>query len=266
MILDDLQRHARERPDALAVVEVGADGDVRELTWSGLARRGRPGRGALLESLGVGNGDTVAFQLPNRIEFVTIALATLRLGAICEPLMPIFRERELSFMLRESGARVLFVPGVFRGRDYAAMADGAAVGFAGARARRGARRARTRAATLHRPDGPTPRPRSDRAAAVHLGHVGRAQGRAPPPRHADARRRPSDRALRAHRRRRGLHPLAARPPDRLPVRDVDRDPARRAAGAPGGLGRRGRARRDAAVRRDVRAGGHAVPGRPDPGG
>ena len=38
--------------------------------------------------------------------------------------MPIFRERELSFMLRESGARVLFVPGTFRGRDYAAMAGG----------------------------------------------------------------------------------------------------------------------------------------------
>ena len=122
MILDDLQRHARERPDALAVVEVGADGDVRELTWSGLADE--VNRIAVsLASLGVGNGDTVAFQLPNRIEFVTIALATLRLGAICEPLMPIFRERELSFMLRESRARVLFVPSAFRGRDYAAMVD-----------------------------------------------------------------------------------------------------------------------------------------------
>jgi 3-phosphoshikimate 1-carboxyvinyltransferase len=123
MILDDLQRHARERPDALAVVEVGADGDVRELTWSGLADE--VNRVAVsLASLGVGNGDTVAFQLPNRIEFVTIALATLRLGAICEPLMPIFRERELSFMLRESGSRILFVPNQFRGRDYGAMAEG----------------------------------------------------------------------------------------------------------------------------------------------
>jgi cyclohexanecarboxylate-CoA ligase len=122
MILDDLLRHARERPDARAVVEVGAGGDVRELTWSELADE--VDRVAVsLASLGLGNGDTAAFQLPNRIEFVTIALATLRLGAICEPLMPIFRERELSFMLRESGARVLFVPDRFRGRDYAAMAE-----------------------------------------------------------------------------------------------------------------------------------------------
>ena len=123
MILEDLYRHARERPDARAVVEVGAAGSVRELSWRALASEAdRVAAG--LESLGVGNGGTVAFQLPNRIEFVTIALATLRLGAVCEPLMPIFRERELSFMLRESGAGVLFVPSRFRGRDHAAMAAG----------------------------------------------------------------------------------------------------------------------------------------------
>jgi cyclohexanecarboxylate-CoA ligase len=38
--------------------------------------------------------------------------------------MPIFREHELEFMLRESKARVLIVPDEFRGHDYAAMADG----------------------------------------------------------------------------------------------------------------------------------------------
>jgi len=123
MIIDDLRRHAAERPDARAVVEVAAGGAVRELSWSALASEADRVAVAL-ESLGIGTGDTVAFQLPNRIEFVLIALATLRLGAVCEPLMPIFRERELSFMLRESGARVLFVPGHFRGRDHAAMAAG----------------------------------------------------------------------------------------------------------------------------------------------
>ena len=69
-------------------------------------------------------GEPVAFQLPNRLEFVTIALGVLRAGAVCEPLMPIFRERELSFMLGSSRARVLFVPDTFRGRDYAQMAAG----------------------------------------------------------------------------------------------------------------------------------------------
>ena len=122
MILDDLDRHARERPGERAVVEISADGTVRELTWSAL-KKDADGVASELLRLGVLEGEPVAFQLSNRLEFVTIALGTLRAGAVCEPLMPIFRERELSFMLRESGARVLFVPRVFRGRDHAAMAE-----------------------------------------------------------------------------------------------------------------------------------------------
>jgi len=128
LIFDDLYRHARERPDALAVAAVDAGGASRELSWNALASD-VDRVAAALESLGLGNGDTVAFQLPNQVNFVTIALATLRLGAVCEPLMPIFRERELSFMLRESAARVLFVPDQFRGRDYAAMAEGLRAGL-----------------------------------------------------------------------------------------------------------------------------------------
>ena len=121
MILEDLDRHARERPGERAVVEISADGSVRELTWAALKNNADRVAAALL-SLGVLEGEPVAFQLPNRLEFVTIALGVLRAGAVCEPLMPIFRERELGFMLGESRARVLFVPKQHRGRDHAAMA------------------------------------------------------------------------------------------------------------------------------------------------
>ena len=123
MILDDLDRHARERPGEQAVVEISADGSVRELTWAAL-KNDADAVAAALGRLGVLPGEPVAFQLPNRLEFVTIALGVLRAGAVCEPLMPIFRERELSFMLGSSRARVLFVPDTFRGRDYAQMAAG----------------------------------------------------------------------------------------------------------------------------------------------
>jgi cyclohexanecarboxylate-CoA ligase len=123
MILGDLDRHARERPGEPAVVEISADGSTRELTWSAL-NDDADAVAAALGRLGVTEGEPVAFQLPNRLEFVAIALGALRAGAVCEPLMPIFRERELSFMLGESRARVLFVPGTFRGRDHAAMAAG----------------------------------------------------------------------------------------------------------------------------------------------
>jgi cyclohexanecarboxylate-CoA ligase len=121
LILDDLERHARERPVARAAVEVEASGGARELSWSELASESERIAEMLL-LLGVAEGEAVAFQLPNRLEFLTVALATLRIGAVCEPLMPIFRERELRFMLQESAARVLFVPDTFRGRDHLAMA------------------------------------------------------------------------------------------------------------------------------------------------
>jgi 3-phosphoshikimate 1-carboxyvinyltransferase len=74
--------------------------------------------------LGVTPGEPVAYQLPNLLEFVAVSLATLKIGAICEPLMPIFRERELEFMLRAGDTRVLVVPREFRGHDHAAMAHG----------------------------------------------------------------------------------------------------------------------------------------------
>jgi cyclohexanecarboxylate-CoA ligase len=118
LTLDELLvRNARESPLDLAVVEAREGGDVT-LTWQEL--RDRVDRtAALLLRLGVGPGERVAFQLPNCAEFVVIALATLRVGAICCPLMPIFREREIVFCLRRSRARVLFVPDEARGRHHA---------------------------------------------------------------------------------------------------------------------------------------------------
>jgi cyclohexanecarboxylate-CoA ligase len=121
LILDDLEAHARSRPDEPAAMEVDGAGQTREMTWGQLLKASDRAAAALL-GLGVSPGEPVALQLPNRLEFLAIALGTLRVGAVCEPLMPIFREHELQFMLRASAARVLFVPDRFRGHDHAAMA------------------------------------------------------------------------------------------------------------------------------------------------
>ncbi len=77
---------------------------------------------AALWRRGIRSGDVVAIQLPNWWEFVATHLACVRLGAITNPLMPIFRERELSFMLDLAQARVLVVPQNFRGFDHEALA------------------------------------------------------------------------------------------------------------------------------------------------
>jgi cyclohexanecarboxylate-CoA ligase len=71
-----------------------------------------------LRALGITSGDTVAYQLPNWWETVVVFLATARLGAIANPLLPIFRERELGFILAQAQPKIVFVPGRFRGMDY----------------------------------------------------------------------------------------------------------------------------------------------------
>jgi acyl-CoA synthetase (AMP-forming)/AMP-acid ligase II len=76
-----------------------------------------------LAALGVGAGDVVAYQLPNWWETVAVCLASLRLGAIVNPLLPIFRASELRFTLAQSRARVLLIPGVFRGVDHRDLVD-----------------------------------------------------------------------------------------------------------------------------------------------
>jgi 3-phosphoshikimate 1-carboxyvinyltransferase len=112
------------RPDAPAVVEVGTHGD-RSWSWRQLTDATAAAR-AELHQLGVGPGDTVAYQLANRLEFVALTLAIVEQGATCMPLMPIFRERELEFMLAEAQPRVLYVPDTFRGHDHLGMARGIA--------------------------------------------------------------------------------------------------------------------------------------------
>ncbi len=110
-----VRRWAAQRPGDLAIAETGG----RTWTWAELDRQADQLATFLLD-LGVQPGDAVAYQLPNRGEFAAITLAALRIGAVCCPLMPIFREREMAFMLARSRARVLFLPSSFRGRDHAA--------------------------------------------------------------------------------------------------------------------------------------------------
>jgi cyclohexanecarboxylate-CoA ligase len=74
-----------------------------------------------LSELGIGAGDVVAFQLPNWWEFIALFYATNRLGAVANPLMPIFRQRELRFMLGFGEAKIIVVPKSWRGFDHLAM-------------------------------------------------------------------------------------------------------------------------------------------------
>ena len=54
-----------------------------------------------LVSRGIHPGDRVLVQLPNCLEVIVLQLATWRIGAVAVPVVPIYRERELTQILRD---------------------------------------------------------------------------------------------------------------------------------------------------------------------
>jgi acyl-CoA synthetase (AMP-forming)/AMP-acid ligase II len=73
------------------------------------------------DSIGLSPGDVVSFQLPNWWEASVIDLACAMTGVVVNPIVPINRDAEVTYMLNESATRVMFIAGVFRNYDYAAM-------------------------------------------------------------------------------------------------------------------------------------------------
>lgn len=71
-----------------------------------------------LARLGVGRGDVISVQLLNCAEFALIYLAATRLGAVTNPLLPIYRAKELSYILSFAKTKVAFIPDVIRNFDY----------------------------------------------------------------------------------------------------------------------------------------------------
>jgi long-chain acyl-CoA synthetase len=97
---------ATRRPDAPAVVA----GD-RRLSWAELdlavdrVAAGLVGRG-------LRPGGRVAVQLPNGVDWLRTALGALRAGLVVVPVNTAYTDPELDYVLADSGAELLVVPGV----------------------------------------------------------------------------------------------------------------------------------------------------------
>lgn len=74
-----------------------------------------------LRRQGLRQGDRVAVQLPNWTEFPVIAAALSRIGAILVPVMPVYREDEVAYVLRHSGAVAAVTCHEFRGFGHLEM-------------------------------------------------------------------------------------------------------------------------------------------------
>lgn len=122
VLSDCLDRHIQERPDHPALIAVDSRGQETRLTYRELlARADRIALGLI--ALGIEKGDVVSYQLPNWWEFTALTLACFRIGAVVNPLMPIFRERELRFMLDLTESKLFVTPRRFRNFNYSPMVE-----------------------------------------------------------------------------------------------------------------------------------------------
>jgi cyclohexanecarboxylate-CoA ligase len=73
-----------------------------------------------LASQGVTSGTRVTWQLPNSLDAVVLIVALSGLGAVQNPVLPLYGRRELTFICDQFDPHLLIVPARWRGVDYAA--------------------------------------------------------------------------------------------------------------------------------------------------
>src|SRR5919108_4117274 len=118
---DLIERRADATPDA----SIAVDQQGRSLTFSQF--RTEAGRAAAgLAGVGVDEGAVVSWQLPTWLESMILVAALSRLSALQNPILPILREREVGFIVRQARTSLLIVPSTFRGFDFEGMARGIA--------------------------------------------------------------------------------------------------------------------------------------------
>jgi cyclohexanecarboxylate-CoA ligase len=113
-----LDRWATTRAEKAAAVD-----GLSRLTWSELARAvERTAYG--FQAAGLGPGSVISCQLPNWNEWLLVALAAVRLGAILNPIPPTYRANELRFIVNTLQTEAFVVPASFRNFDYVGMLAG----------------------------------------------------------------------------------------------------------------------------------------------
>ena len=111
-----IAKAALEHPDSIAVID-----STRSLTYSQLlAEAGN--LAALLSRNRIESNDRIVIQLPNCVEFATLTLACLAIGALPVMALPAFRKAELEYLLSFCGAEAIAIAPEYRGFDHAALA------------------------------------------------------------------------------------------------------------------------------------------------
>ncbi|OBF92160.1 cyclohexanecarboxylate-CoA ligase [Mycobacterium sp. 852002-51163_SCH5372311] len=112
-----IETAARAHPDRVVL----ADDYGRCLSCAQLRESALTCAAALAER-GIGAGTVVTWQLPTTLETMVVMAALTRLGAVQNPVLPIWRASELRFVTTQLATDVIIVPGVWRNFDHAALA------------------------------------------------------------------------------------------------------------------------------------------------
>jgi cyclohexanecarboxylate-CoA ligase len=118
-----VERRALASPDQLMLVSA-ADEKVTFGEFHQRCQRAAAG----LAGLGVSEGSVVSWQLPTRIDTIVLSMALSRLGAVQNPIIHLYREREVGFALRQTGAELFVIPKVWRDIDFPGIAERALEG------------------------------------------------------------------------------------------------------------------------------------------
>ena len=108
----DVMARLQEAPGHVALVD-GARRVTRQALYDEARRLGS----GLLQQ-GVPRGSAIAFQLPNWAEACVLNLAAVLYGFRLVPLLPMYREAELAYILGECRPAAIFLPAEFRRVSY----------------------------------------------------------------------------------------------------------------------------------------------------
>jgi acyl-CoA synthetase (AMP-forming)/AMP-acid ligase II len=114
-----------QRAGASPDVEMLVDERGRRISFGGFARRAEH-LSAGLAARGIGTGTAVTWQLPTTLETLVLTAALSRLGAVQNPVIPGCGERNLEFVVRQTGAKLLIATESWNGHDLGAAAQAVA--------------------------------------------------------------------------------------------------------------------------------------------
>lgn len=116
-----------QRADATPDEPMVVDETRSTLTFSEYREASERAAAGLYER-GVKEGSIVTWILPTTNDAFVLVGALCRLGAVQNPVLPIYRDREVGFIVKQAKPRLMIVPSVYRDFDFEAMAKRVADG------------------------------------------------------------------------------------------------------------------------------------------